>query len=1130
MKQTLLLLLAVICLYAKAADPVPAITMTTTKAVGQSITFYLAAQSANTPVQVDFGDGNKVNKTIIAYVDQASSTITGTLIGSQTIKIYGSGIVFLYCGGIQLTALDVTSCNTLITLGCGSNKLTLLDVTPCPLLKYLSCDNNQLKALDVTQCTALTSLFCNNNQLTALDVTPCTALTTLSCGKNQLTTLDVTQCTALKYLSCNANQLKSLNVTPCTALTYLECGINQLTALDMTPCTALTTLNCSYNQLKSLVVTSCTKLTDLACRSNQLKVLDVTQCTALTDLSCVNNQLTVLDVTQCTALTDLSCEYNQLTALDVTKCTALTTLNCYSNQLNFASLPTKQSTWTVYNYAPQANLTIPATINTGSLVDLSSQFTIDGTTTTYTWKTASGYTLAVGTDYTISGGITTFVKVPAQKVYCEMTNGTYPNLSLSTTLTTIVVLNETPTNISLSATTINENVAGNSTVGTLSSSDPNAGNTFTYTLVAGTGDTDNASFNISGSNLRITNSPDFEAKNSYSVRVRTTDQGSLYFEKAFTITINNLDAPTVSTSTIATFRTTTATLGGNVTATGGATVTGRGVVYAQTNVNANPTIGGTGVTQDTNGNGLGLFSESVSGLTPNTGYSVRAYAINSEGVVYGSVLTFTTDALPAVTSVSVPSNGTYVAGQNLNFTVNFNKAITVVTAGGTPYLSITLNTGGAKNATYVSGSGTSALIFRYTVASGNADNDGISVGSAITANGGTLKDASGNNSTLTLISVGSTTGVKVDAIVPTVTSVSSTTANGAYKIGDVIAITVNFSESVGVTGTPTLALATGGTASYSMGSGSSTLTFNYTVGTGHVIADLDYTSISSLSLAGGTIKDVAGNNAILTLPSPGAANSLGANKAIVIDGVVPTVTITSTSAAITYTTPIPVTVTFSEAVTNFIYSDVTLTNGTIGSFSGNGTIYTFSVTPSGQGLVTVAIAAGVAQDVAGNLSTAATSLTRTYDNEAPVISGVVNSGTYTSAQSPTFNEGTATLTKDAGTAVAYASGTGINASGSYVLTVTDAAGNVATASFTITLSTGIADERKPSLSVYPNPCTDGFRVSGIEQPADVTITDLTGRVVFTTMVDVDGDVPVGHLKQGTYLVKVNERVLKLIKK
>ena len=82
----------------------------------------------------------------------------------------------------------------------------------------------------------------------------------------------------------------------------------------------------------------------------------------------------------------------------------------------------------------------------------------------------------------------------------------------------------------------------------MSTTDPDAGNTFTYTLVAGTGSTDNASFNISGSSLRITASPDFETKSSYSVRVRTTDQGTLTYEKAFTITINNVNETPVVTA------------------------------------------------------------------------------------------------------------------------------------------------------------------------------------------------------------------------------------------------------------------------------------------------------------------------------------------------------------------------------------------------------------------------------------------------------------------------------------------------------------------------------------------------------------------------------------------------------
>jgi hypothetical protein len=101
-------------------------------------------------------------------------------------------------------------------------------------------------------------------------------------------------------------------------------------------------------------------------------------------------------------------------------------------------------------------------------------------------------------------------------------------------------VNETPTAIALSAASINENVAANSVVGNFSTTDPDTGNTFTYSLVAGTGSTDNAAFSIVGNQLRINNSPDFETKSSYSIRVRTTDQGGLTFESPFTITVNDL--------------------------------------------------------------------------------------------------------------------------------------------------------------------------------------------------------------------------------------------------------------------------------------------------------------------------------------------------------------------------------------------------------------------------------------------------------------------------------------------------------------------------------------------------------------------------------------------------------------
>lgn len=124
-----------------------------------------------------------------------------------------------------------------------------------------------------------------------------------------------------------------------------------------------------------------------------------------------------------------------------------------------------------------------------------------------------------------------------------------------------------------------------------------------------------------------------------------------------------------------------------------------------------------------------------------------------------------------------------------------------------------------------------------------------------------------------------------DTAAPTVTGVSSTATDGSYDVAAVIPITVTFNKAVNVTGTPRIELETGTTdrfADYASGTGTATLTFNYTVQSGDTSADLDYKATNSLTLNGGTIKSLTGINATLTLASPGATGSLGDAKAIVI--------------------------------------------------------------------------------------------------------------------------------------------------------------------------------------------------------------------------------------------------------
>ena len=196
---------------------------------------------------------------------------------------------------------------------------------------------------------------------------------------------------------------------------------------------------------------------------------------------------------------------------------------------------------------------------------------------------------------------------------------------------------------------------------------------------------------------------------------------------------------------------------------------------------------------------------------------------------------------------------------------------------------------------------------------------------------------------------------------PTITSISSTKGNGSYNATVLVPITVTFSAAVTVTGVPTLALNSGGSASFASGSGTATLTFNYTVGATDNATLLDCSSTTALALAGGTINATTGGTAAtLTLPTPGGANSLGVNKAIVIDTTPPTIVsinrLTPTGQT-TASNTVTFRVTYSEAVTvpgttNFTVVAVNGSTivGTVTGVTGTGTTrdVTVSIT-SGTG-------------------------------------------------------------------------------------------------------------------------------------------------------------------------------------
>ena len=158
--------------------------------------------------------------------------------------------------------------------------------------------------------------------------------------------------------------------------------------------------------------------------------------------------------------------------------------------------------------------------------------------------------------------------------------------------------------------------------------------------------------------------------------------------------------------------------------------------------------------------------------------------------------------------------------------------------------------------------------------------------------------------------------IRADTTPPAVSNIEITSDPGTdrtYAVDDEIQVTVTFSETVEVTGTPELRLELGGgqrTATYEGGSGTAALVFGYTVAAGE--SDMDGVGVEADSLSGGTIRDGAGHNAVLD------HQAVAANASHKVDGVKPALAATGgavvdgTTLTLTYdesldgsSTPVP---------------------------------------------------------------------------------------------------------------------------------------------------------------------------------------------------------------------------------
>jgi hypothetical protein len=282
--------------------------------------------------------------------------------------------------------------------------------------------------------------------------------------------------------------------------------------------------------------------------------------------------------------------------------------------------------------------TIPENSASGTTIGTFSSSDPDaGSSFTYTLVTGTGS--ADNASFSISGNslrsnaVFNFETTPTRSIRVRTTD--QGGLSFEQAFTiTVTNLNEHPSALNLSPNTIPENSASGTTVGTFSSSDPDTGNTFTYTLVTGDGSTDNSLFSISGNTLRSNAVLNFETTPNLSIRVRTTDQGGLWVEQQFTITVTDInEAPTglaISDSSIAENRSPTATVGDFSTTDPDASNT---FTYAL--------VTGTGSTDNSSFNIVGgqLRARVTFNFEAKSTYSIRVRTTDQGGLSFERVIT-----------------------------------------------------------------------------------------------------------------------------------------------------------------------------------------------------------------------------------------------------------------------------------------------------------------------------------------------------------------------------------------------------------------------------------------------------------------------------------------------------------
>ena len=250
--------------------------------------------------------------------------------------------------------------------------------------------------------------------LNSIDLSKARSMQYLSLIGTGLYSIDLGYNKGLKSLVLNGNYFSSLNIR----------GVNDYFQKNF-----LQDIDLSNNGMLSVTLNDMGTIHNLNLSNNFIEELSLKDADNMETLNLSNNSLTSVNLSYMTLMTKCDISNNKVVDLVMPETNSLREFKCEQNALNFSTLPVLEGI-DVYTYAPQKDVQI-ATLAPG--IDLENHR--QNGTTVYVWKKEDGTALTEGTDYTLSNGMTRFLSpIFGQKVYCEMTNPSFPGLALKTSL------------------------------------------------------------------------------------------------------------------------------------------------------------------------------------------------------------------------------------------------------------------------------------------------------------------------------------------------------------------------------------------------------------------------------------------------------------------------------------------------------------------------------------------------------------------------------------------------------------------------------------------------------------------------------------------------------------------------